>query len=130
MRRFEGKSWINFIRNGALAGVEVPTAMFTSVMDNLLSNLSSKRQREPALNVTVTLQVNGGSATITVSDNGSAIEHTIQTQLLRGPVPSEDGLGIGLYQAAKQAESVGYRMSLSENRDGEVCFRLSPASSA
>lgn len=130
MRRFEGKSWINFIRNGALADVEVPTAMFTSVMDNLLSNLSSKRQREPALNVTVTLQVNGGSATITVSDNGSAIEHTIQTQLLRGPVPSEDGLGIGLYQAAKQAESVGYRMSLSENRDGEVCFRLSPVSSA
>jgi len=39
-------------------------------------------------------------------------------------VPSAGGLGIGLYQAARQAEAAGFRLALELNRDGEVCFAL------
>jgi hypothetical protein len=44
--------------------------------------------------------------------------------LLRGPVDSPGGLGIGLYQAARQAEVAGYALILEANRDGEVTFVL------
>jgi hypothetical protein len=49
----------------------------------------------------------------------------LTTSLLRAPVRSESGLGIGLYQAARQAQASGYLLELKENRDGEVCFALS-----
>jgi hypothetical protein len=42
-------------------------------------------------------------------------------------VHSESGLGIGLYQAARQAAAAGYALRLEANRDGEVCFALRPA---
>ena len=45
-------------------------------------------------------------------------------QLLRAPVRSDTGLGIGLYQAARQADAAGYALRLEANRDGEVCFAL------
>ena len=44
--------------------------------------------------------------------------------LLRAPVASKTGLGIGLFQAARLAESAGYRLELETNRDDEVCFAL------
>jgi len=44
--------------------------------------------------------------------------------LMRGPVASRGGLGIGLYQAARQAEAAGYALALETNRDGNVCFVL------
>ena len=37
---------------------------------------------------------------------------------------SSAGLGIGLYQVARRAESSGYVLALAENRDGGVCFAL------
>ena len=33
-------------------------------------------------------------------------------------------MGIGLYQAARQAESAGFSLALEANADGEVCFAL------
>jgi hypothetical protein len=47
--------------------------------------------------------------------------------VLRAPVSSRGGLGIGLYQAARQAQAGGYRLALESNRDGEVCFALTQA---
>jgi hypothetical protein len=46
------------------------------------------------------------------------------SSLLRAPVRSDNGLGIGLYQAARQAQAGGFELSLTANRDGEVCFAL------
>ena len=46
------------------------------------------------------------------------------TRLFAAPVPSQNGLGIGLYQAAKQAEQLGYQLTLASNTDGRVCFEL------
>jgi hypothetical protein len=51
----------------------------------------------------------------------------IAGSLLRAPVRSSTGLGIGLYQAARLAEKSGYALTLTENRDGSVCFSLMPA---
>jgi hypothetical protein len=33
-------------------------------------------------------------------------------------------MGIGLYQAARQAEGAGFSLVLETNREGEVCFCL------
>ena len=60
-------------------------------------------------------------------DTGRAIPGDVASMLLQGPVQSSSGLGIGLYQAARQAESGGYRLRLESNRDGDVCFALSEA---
>jgi hypothetical protein len=46
--------------------------------------------------------------------------------LFRGPVTSESGLGVGLYQASAFAEQSGYALVLVDNRAGSVCFELSP----
>jgi hypothetical protein len=34
------------------------------------------------------------------------------------------GMGIGVYQSARQAEGAGFSLALEINRDGEVCFAL------
>ena len=60
----------------------------------------------------------------------AAIPPDIAASLLRAPVASSAGLGIGLYQAARQAEASGYRLELESNRDGEVCFVLTGAAKA
>jgi hypothetical protein len=44
--------------------------------------------------------------------------------LLRGPVPSDTGYGIGLYQVARQAEMSGFSFRLAGNEPGQVCFEL------
>jgi sensor histidine kinase regulating citrate/malate metabolism len=72
----------------------------------------------------VALDCRDGVARLRVCDSGRAVPPPIATDLLRAPVSSRGGLGIGLYQAARQAESAGYRLALESNRDGEVCFAL------
>ena len=58
-------------------------------------------------------------------DGGSAIAPQAATELLRGPVPSDSVLGIGLYQVARHAEACGYSLALAHNADGKVSFVLS-----
>ncbi|MGE3179744.1 MAG: sensor histidine kinase, partial [Vicinamibacterales bacterium] len=58
---------------------------------------------------------------------GRAVDVETTDALMREPLPSEGGLGIGLYQAARQARASGYELRLAANRDGEVCFVLRPA---
>jgi len=59
-----------------------------------------------------------------VCDSGAPVPAEIAANVLRAPVSSRSGLGIGLYQAARQAEASGYRLTLESNREGEVCFAL------
>jgi hypothetical protein len=63
-----------------------------------------------------------------VCDTGRAVPAEVAGALLRAPVRSDNGLGIGLYQAARQAQAGGFELSLAANRDGEVCFALRRAS--
>jgi len=59
-----------------------------------------------------------------VTDTGRAIDEKITALLFKEPLKSDNGLGIGLLQAAKQAESIGYTLRLNENLTGNVCFEL------
>ncbi len=104
---------------------QVPADLFDSVAENLLENLRVKQQLEPELRVDVRLVSDGGNTWLEVCDSGSAIPAEKAATLLQGPVPSDNGLGIGLYQVARQAEQAGYRMTLESNDNGRVCFRLS-----
>lgn len=103
----------------------IPAPMFDCVLDNLLENASNKRLREPAIRIAV--KVSASPLYIEVSDSGSAVSDNIARNLLRTVVPSEDGLGVGMYQAARWAQQMGYRLILKENRQGAVRFELSQA---
>jgi signal transduction histidine kinase len=110
-----------------LAPVSVPRAVFDNVAENLLQNAIAKRLNEASLRIRVSLQPAGEGAMLSVCDNGRAVPLEAERSLLHAPVRSATGLGIGLYQAARLAESNGYALRLAANRDGEVCFELAPA---
>jgi signal transduction histidine kinase len=96
------------------------------VADNLIRNALAKRVVEPGVRVRVALRADG----LSVCDTGKAIPEHVARALMRAPIASAAGLGIGLYQAARQAEAIGYRLALEKNSDGEVCLglRLPPPS--
>jgi signal transduction histidine kinase len=104
-------------------GARLPRSLFDSVADNLIRNALAKRALEPSVHIAISLSVDG-EAVLRVTDSGAAVEEALSKRLLRGPVASQNGMGIGLYQAARQAEGAGYALSLEANRDGEVTFRL------
>jgi signal transduction histidine kinase len=108
-------------------GVRVPRSLFDSVSDNLIRNALAKRADDAAVRVRVALECPDGVVRLRVCDSGHAVAPAIAADLLRAPVSSRGGLGIGLYQAARQAEAAGYRLALESNRDGQVCFALTPA---
>jgi signal transduction histidine kinase len=122
VRLYQGRG-VEFSVENLGEGAEVPRALFDSVADNLLQNALAKQQREPGMHVRATLS--GGEAVgLRVCDTGNAVPADMAKSLLRVPVPSDSGLGIGLYQAAQQAAAAGYLLRLESNRDGEVCFAL------
>ena len=105
---------------GALDAAQVPRSLFDSVADNLLQNALAKRAAQPGVRVSVWLELD----TLRVCDTGHAVPPDMAPTLLRTPVQSDGGLGIGLYQAARQAQAAGYALRLESNRNGEVCFAL------
>lgn len=107
--------------------LRIPADMFDCVADNLIENTLNKRLREPELQIVVSLDVD--AVVLSVSDNGSAIPTGYAQKLLRTVVPSEDGLGVGLYQAARWAQQNDYAVLLAENKHGEVRFELRPVAS-
>jgi sensor histidine kinase regulating citrate/malate metabolism len=100
----------------------IPSTLFDSIADNLIENARNKRLREPSISVQISLRAR--PLCLSVCDSGSAIPQAVADQLLHTVVESEDGLGVGLFQAARWAEQSGYRLLLQENRTGRVCFEL------
>jgi signal transduction histidine kinase len=101
----------------------LPRSLFDSVADNLIRNALAKRGLERNIGVRVSLETRDGLS-FRVCDSGSAVPEEVEASLLREPVSSRAGLGIGLYQAARQAASGGYLLALERNKDGDVCFAL------
>jgi signal transduction histidine kinase len=101
----------------------LPQELFESVADNLVQNALRKRVGEPDIRIRIAL-VTRTLPSLTVCDTGHAASEQVATKLFQAPVSTYDGLGIGLYQAAKQAQDQGYRLELSSNREGYVCFTL------
>jgi hypothetical protein len=119
---------MQWVRLEGSPGIDViPAEEFSGAVDNLLRKAAEKRLREPRLQASVRLRSTSRGAEITVCDDGSAISTSLARDLLLRPVQSENGLGVGLYQAARYAESAGYLLILADNSDGHVCFRLAPA---
>ena len=107
---------------GGLPEKNIPIALFDCVVDNLIDNALRKRQTEPDIAISVEIRLE--PLIITVCDSGDAIPESIAGKLLRGAIVSEYGFGIGLYQASRWAEQLGYRLSLISNRAENVCFEL------
>ena len=103
-------------------GACLPVAVFDSVAENCLNNAMTKRQNEN--DVRIQISISPDASLLRICDSGSAISDEMLVNLFRAPVPSENGLGIGLYHAARQAESSGYSLQLAKNKAGLVCFEL------
>ena len=104
----------------------LPRELFDSAADNLIQNAFNKRKQQGNFAISVSFSC-GDAARLEVCDAGSAVAAAIARELLRGPVPSNSGLGIGLYQVARHAEVSGFTLALAHNADGKVSFVLSGA---
>ncbi|HEY6966971.1 MAG TPA: ATP-binding protein [Burkholderiales bacterium] len=124
-RQYQGQN-MEFVAAAIDPQAQVPKLLFDSVADNLLQNAIAKRAAGGALRIRVSVDSARGPE-LRVQDSGSAVPVDVAANLLRAPVQSSTGLGIGLYQAARLAERSGYVLALAENRDGAVCFSLSRA---
>ena len=122
IQRYTGHN-IHFKVDGPARDLKLPAELFDSVADNLIENALSKSAVDAGLQVRVTLSAARGG-TLTVCDNGAAIAKSTESQLFEAPVPSQSGLGVGLYHSAKQASQLGYRLALAANEPGSVCFML------
>jgi signal transduction histidine kinase len=113
--------------DGIDTSVSVPAALFDLAVENLIGNALDKRAASPWLNIRVTLHAAvGGGVGVDVCDNGKPVPPLLARDLFRGPVASETGLGIGLYQSERLLEQAGLSLSLAINEPGRVCFRLGP----
>jgi sensor histidine kinase regulating citrate/malate metabolism len=101
----------------------VPSELFDSVAENLLQNAIAKAQQHANTKITVTFDTDRGGC-LTICDSGDAMPTQVANKLFSVPVPSRTGLGIGLYQAARQAEQAGYSLALVSNESGNVSFEL------
>jgi signal transduction histidine kinase len=118
---------INFVAEGEQAvSVTVPVALFNLAAENMIANALDKRAAAPTLQIRVTLRVAPTGVAVEVCDDGKAIAPSLAVDLFRGPVPSETGMGIGLYQTARLLEHGGFVLRLAANEPGRVCFRLAP----
>ena len=101
----------------------LPGALYTAVAENLIANALQKRLTEPDIAIVLRL----GGERLSVEDDGSPVPPELEARLLREPVASATGLGVGLYQSARLAEAAGYLLALDLNRAGCVRFALAPA---
>lgn len=99
----------------------IPAELFDSVADTLIENALYKAARDGSVHIIVELF---RGPRLRVCDDGKPVPEGMTGNLMQAPVPSESGLGVGLYQAATFAASCGYALQLAENRRGRVCFEL------
>lgn len=114
---------ILFEAPATLPKTNIDPEVLDSVIDNLLQNALEKVKLEINTIIRVTLMASEQFC-LEVSDTGSAVPKEVAKRLFKSHVSSKNGLGVGLYHAAQQAKQAGYHLSLVENRDGEVCFRV------
>ncbi len=128
-----GLTFVGFEGDGL---ARVPAAFLDRFADNAILNAIEKRAVEPVIEVRVRAMCRNGCCRVEVEDSGSAIATKMARRLFQGPVESNSGLGVGLYQVAREAATQGWVLNLASNRDGAVCLMLSgtcnvtPASAA
>ena len=126
--------WDTFQRSYQNRGIEfetgeieettlLPKELFDSAGDNFLQNALRKGKLDDTVKIRARFDCHG-AIDLTVTDTGIPVAPGVLHRLLRGPVPSEAGYGIGLYQTARLAEIAGYSIVLSSNEPGKVGFTL------
>lgn len=120
--RYAGRA-VAFECRDSLDGRRIPAELFDSTADTLIENALYKVAQGDATRVAVQL-VDGRR--LQVIDDGAAVAEKVAGDLFRGPVPSDSGLGVGLFQAATFADQSGYRLRLVANSDRQVVFELAP----
>lgn len=124
LQRRHARAGIRFRLDGDKSPEDgIPGELFDNVVDNLLENVRHKNLTEDA--VRISLHVANREVVLEVCDDGAALPVELVGRILREPVPSASGLGIGLYQAARWATQAGYTLVLRSNEPGAVCFELS-----
>ena len=118
--RYAGRD-IVFLSEEVPAGERLPAELFDSTADTLIENALYKATQAGPLRISASLCA---GPRLTVCDDGSPVPPAIEDDVLSAPVPSDSGLGVGLFQAAKFAEQSGYVLVLADNRQGRVCFEL------
>jgi sensor histidine kinase regulating citrate/malate metabolism len=102
---------------------DIDPDVLDSVVDNLLHNALEKARLEANTMIKVSLMPSTHFC-LEVTDTGSAIPANVVERLFKSHISSKNGLGVGLFHAAQQASHAGYQLSLVDNLDGEVRFRL------
>ena len=118
-----GRDGVGFAAAGEIGEERIPATLFNSAAENLLENALAKRRATPDLQIGVEFAA-ADAPFLKVCDDGAAIPAEVAENLFRAPVPSQAGLGIGLYQAARHAAFYGYELSIVSNSAGRVCFEL------
>ena len=114
---------VEFSREGAGDAVMLPKELFDSAGDNLLQNALRKRRMDESVSIQAIFRCDD-TIEFSVCDSGAPVASEVLRGLMRGPVPSESGFGIGLYQTSRLAEISGFSLQLRENDPGRVCFSL------
>ncbi len=122
--RHAGTGAASFKARGNM-GAMIPAALFDTVLENCLENARRKKEREPEIHIVIELDTEPQPA-LAIIDTGSAVSSTAVEGLFRAPVvhARRGGLGIGLYQAFKQAEALGFELLLAANNPGDVRFEV------
>ncbi len=117
-----------FLPESVEGTMTVPQDLFDSVADNLLTNALRKRQSEPWVSIEARLVLEP-VLELSVIDSGSPAPEHVARNLFQSPVSSDSGLGVGLYQAARQATRLGFQLGLTDNLPGRVVMSLVATSS-
>ena len=108
-----------------LPALDINAEVLDSVIDNLISNALEKAKYQPGINISVTIYDNNETGfCIDVFDTGEAVKDSVVKTLFKKHISSQNGMGVGLYHAAYDAKQAGYELSLVNNKDKAVCFRL------
>ena len=104
--------------------LDVVLEVMDTVADNLLDNARIKRIQEHDIDISVSFNQIDDGYIFAVEDTGWEIPEKIAEHLFKEAVNSEHGLGIGLYQSAKQAEKYGYELYIAQNEQGRVRLEM------
>ncbi len=108
-----------------LPAIDINAEVLDSILDNLISNATEKAKHETDIRIKVEIsQPEENSLCIEVVDSGKSIPPNVSKDLFKKHISSQNGMGVGLYHAALDAKQAGYALSVANNIDTEVRFRL------
>ena len=114
---------LQFVTPSIMPKVDIDPEVLESVVDNLLQNALEKAKLDPNITISIALMPCDYFC-LEVTDTGQAMPEEVAERLFKSHVSSKSGLGVGLYHAFQQAKQADYELSLVDNRDGEVRFKL------